>query len=90
MYKLMTKFLADRHSMISGELVSHNQYTFIKGRHISDSTMLAEEMLYDFCRKITPKRCYLEDQVNPIKGYRPSKLGYLEDQKVKKLPYALP
>lgn len=55
--KHLTKILADRLSKVSNELISPNQTTFIQGRNISDNTMLADEMLYGFCRKRTPRRC---------------------------------
>lgn len=60
MYNLMTKILVDRLAKVSSELISPNQTTLTKGRNISDNTMLAEEMVYGFCRKIAPKRCLMD------------------------------
>lgn len=55
-YKLIIKILANRIGKVSGELISPNQASFIEGRPISDNTILADEMLYGFGRKRTPKR----------------------------------
>lgn len=59
-YKLTTKILAERIGKVSRELISQKQTTFIEGRLISDgsdNTILADEMLYGFVRKRTPKKC---------------------------------
>lgn len=44
---------------VANLLVSPNQTAFMKGRVISDNTLLADEMLQGFGRKRTPKRCRL-------------------------------
>lgn len=45
LYKLLSKILVDRMNEVASLPVSHNQTVFIKGRLISDNTILAEEML---------------------------------------------
>lgn len=57
MYKLMTKIMVDKVSKDVGELISPFQTTFIQGKNISNNTMLAEEMIFGFSRKRTPKKC---------------------------------
>lgn len=49
--------MADRISKVSNEFFSPNQTAFIEGRLISNNIILADEMVYDFGRKRTPKRC---------------------------------
>jgi len=45
LYKLITKVLSNRLLEVIGELVFINQNAFIKGRNISDCTLLAHEKL---------------------------------------------
>lgn len=75
MHKLMTKMIADKLSKLSSELISPNQTTFIEGIHISYNTMLAEEMVYGFCRKRTPKRCCLSIDLSNQEGLSYSQVG---------------
>lgn len=58
-YKLMTKILADRIGKVSKQVITPNQTVFIEGRLISGNTLLADEMVYGFGRKRTPRRCHL-------------------------------
>lgn len=59
MYKALTKILTTRMSKVVPELVSPHQTAFIEGRHISDNTILADEMVHGYGRIRTPNRCCL-------------------------------
>lgn len=56
-YKVLTKLLEKRISKVALELISPHQTAFIQGRHISDNTILADEMLHGYGGIRTPKRC---------------------------------
>jgi len=44
---------------IADLIVSPNQTVFMKGKVISDNTLLVDEMLHGFGRIRTPRRCML-------------------------------
>lgn len=46
-YKLLTKIMADRISMVSSELISPNQTAFIESRLISNNTILIDVWLWE-------------------------------------------
>ena len=42
---------------VIGELISQNQSAFLQGRHITDATLLAHELIRDFNSPIGTKMC---------------------------------
>jgi len=50
MYKILSKVLANRLRSIMGSVISDSQSTFIKGRHILDGILVANEVV-DEARK---------------------------------------
>ena len=69
-YKIITKVLLNRLQQVIGDLISHNQSAFLKGRSISDSLLLAHELVRGFnnpmgsrlCMKVDLKKAF--DTVN--------------------------
>jgi len=51
-YKIIAKMSSNRLQMVIGEFVSLNQSAFIKGRNISDCSLLAQELIRDFKKKL--------------------------------------
>jgi len=47
-YKVISNVLATRLQQVIGELISPNQTAFLKGRRISDASLLAHEHVRDF------------------------------------------
>jgi len=70
LYKLITKILSNRLQGVIDDLISLNQSAFLKGRQISDCTLLAHELVRDFnkpmgsrvCMKVDLKKAF--DSVN--------------------------
>lgn len=70
LYKLITKLLTNRLQMVIDDLISLNQSAFLKGRQISDCSLLAHELVRDFnkpmgsrvCMKVDLKKAF--DSVN--------------------------
>jgi len=57
LYKIITKVLANMLQHVIGELISPNQSAFLQGRHITDATLLAHELIRDFNSPIGTKMC---------------------------------
>ena len=57
LYKLVTKIPSNRLMFIIEALISANQNAFLKGRQISDCTLLAHELIRDFKKKIAKRAC---------------------------------
>lgn len=70
LYKVITKLLTNRLQMVINDLISLNQSAFLKGRQISDCSLLAHELVRDFnkpmgsrvCMKVDLKKAF--DSVN--------------------------
>ena len=56
-YKLITKILANRLQMVINDLISLNQSAFLKGRQISDCSLLAHELIRDFNNPMGSRAC---------------------------------
>ena len=54
-YKIVTKMIANRLKTILPHLVSPQQTSFVPGRHITENTVIAQEVIYSMRRK-TGKR----------------------------------
>ena len=57
LYKLLSKFLANRLQKVIGELISKNQSAFLKGRLISEVSLLAHELVKDFSNTMGSRLC---------------------------------
>ena len=60
-YKLISKILANRLQRVIGELISPNQSAFLKGRIISDVSLLAHELVRDFNKPMGSRLCLKVD-----------------------------
>ncbi|XP_039013906.1 uncharacterized protein LOC120143737 [Hibiscus syriacus] len=56
-YKTITRVLVDRLTPYFPDMISHNQYAFVKGRNIVDNTLLAQEIVKCYSRKSLSPRC---------------------------------
>jgi len=61
LYKIISKILSNRLKQAIGELVSVQQSVFIKGRMISDATILAHELVRDFNYPMGSRSCLIVD-----------------------------
>ncbi|XP_038999482.1 uncharacterized protein LOC120125037 [Hibiscus syriacus] len=59
-YKTITKILVKRLTTLLPEIISLNQSTFVKGRNIVDNTLLAQELVREYGRKVISPRCALK------------------------------
>ncbi|XP_038994199.1 uncharacterized protein LOC120118111 [Hibiscus syriacus] len=59
-YKTITKILVQRLIRLIPGMVSINQTAFIKGRSIVDNTLLAQELVKGYDRKVISPRCTLK------------------------------
>ena len=57
LYKIITEVLANLLQHVISELISPNQNAFLQGRHTSDATLLAHELIRDFNCPIGTKMC---------------------------------
>jgi hypothetical protein len=57
LYKIITKLLTNRLQMVINELVSLNHSVFLKGRQISDCSLLAHELVRDFHNPMGSRAC---------------------------------
>ncbi|KAL0315180.1 UNVERIFIED_CONTAM: hypothetical protein Scaly_2881100 [Sesamum calycinum] len=56
-YKVITKFIADRLSPALVQLIDSSQAAFVGGRNITDNIFLAQEMVRQYSRKRISPRC---------------------------------
>ena len=61
LYKIITKVLSNRLKTVIGKLVSEHQSAFIKGRMISDTALLAHELVRDFNNPMGSRICLKVD-----------------------------
>lgn len=62
LYKIIAKLLVNWISHVLPNLISMNQFSFVKGCLLSDNSTLADEHLWSFDQKSTPKRaCIVVD-----------------------------
>lgn len=55
-YKVVSKIIAQKLSKVVGEVVSHNQSGFIRGRNIKDNIMVAQDIVRGYDRsRISPR-----------------------------------
>ncbi|XP_039068433.1 uncharacterized protein LOC120214662 [Hibiscus syriacus] len=59
-YKAISKILVKRLTCIMPELVTLNQTTFVKGRNITENTLLAQELVRGYNRNNISPRCSLK------------------------------
>ncbi|KAE8690635.1 hypothetical protein F3Y22_tig00110893pilonHSYRG00157 [Hibiscus syriacus] len=59
-YKTITKILANRMTNLLPKIIAPNQYAFVKERSIVDNTLLAQEIVKGYGRKIISPRCALK------------------------------
>jgi len=57
LYKIISKVMANRLQQVIGEHISPNQSAYLKGRMISDTTLLDHEMDRDFINQIGSRLC---------------------------------
>ncbi|XP_039063432.1 uncharacterized protein LOC120208157 [Hibiscus syriacus] len=60
LYKIITKILVKRLTMLLPEIITPNQSAFVKGRYIIDNTLLAQELVKGYGRKLISPRCALK------------------------------
>ncbi|GAU43232.1 hypothetical protein TSUD_241220 [Trifolium subterraneum] len=56
LYKLMSKVLANRFGKVMNSIISSNQSAFIKGRHLADGVVVANEVVVDWTQDIFSKK----------------------------------
>ena len=61
LYELISNVLYNRLKHPIGGLISQNQSAFLKGRLISDSTLLAHELIRDFSNPMGSRLCLKVD-----------------------------
>ncbi|KAE9616153.1 putative RNA-directed DNA polymerase [Lupinus albus] len=54
-YTILAKLLANRLRKVLDKVISHNQFAFLKGRHILDGVIILNEIIHD--AKISGKQC---------------------------------
>ncbi|XP_038991407.1 uncharacterized protein LOC120114637 [Hibiscus syriacus] len=59
-YKVISKIMVRRLTTIMPDLVTLNQTAFVKGRSITDNTLLAQELVRGYSRKNLSPRCSLK------------------------------
>ena len=59
-YKIISKVLCNGLEVVIKCIISSNQCPFLKGRQISDCSLLAHELVRDFKKKNAPKGCCLK------------------------------
>ncbi|XP_039031706.1 uncharacterized protein LOC120166515 [Hibiscus syriacus] len=59
-YKIVTRILVNRLSVVFPSMISMNQSIFLKGRNVFDNTLLAQELVRGYTRKKISPRCALK------------------------------
>nr|KYP63095.1 LINE-1 reverse transcriptase isogeny [Cajanus cajan] len=75
MYKVLSKVLANRLRKVIGSVISDSQSSFIKGRHILDSILVANEVVEEVKQK--KKKC-LMFKVDFAKAYDSVNWNFLQ------------
>jgi len=65
-YKFISKILSNRLQVLIGDLISHNQHVFLKGRNISDCSLLAHELIGDFNKPMGNRVCLKINLERPL------------------------
>lgn len=76
-YKIISKILANRLSLVIGDIVNPTQTAFLKDRSIVDNIHLAQELFRKYNRKYVSARCILKVDIQ--KAYDTVDWGFLED-----------
>ncbi|GAA0172712.1 hypothetical protein LIER_26483 [Lithospermum erythrorhizon] len=66
-YKCVTKILAERLKRVLDDIISYNQSAFVKGRMLSDSVLLMNELVNNYHKKEGRRRCALK--IDILKAY---------------------
>lgn len=77
-YKLLTKVIVNQLKPVMSHLVAKNQTSFVRGRHIMDNVIIAQEVMYSM-RVKKGRKGWMSIKIDLERAYDRLRWGFIED-----------